>query len=128
MNDRKFYTTEAKVKGYESVIGVFSELFKEVKDLGKKKPETTLSASKVNIINRVLSDAGAFLKGEPDAKYLDMLDDETLPQYSDAILVLSQYEGALKSFKERHHGYQNHLHGHGWFIQEGKAGKQVSEL
>ncbi len=45
------------------------------------------------------------MEGESFAKYLELLDEETLPQYSDAILVLSQHEGALQSFRERHYGY-----------------------
>ena len=115
----KYYTTEEKVWKYGAVNGVFNELFKEVKDLGKKKPETTLSESKVKLINRVLTDAKDLLKGAPDHKYLDLLDSDELPQYGDAILVLSQYEGALKSFKERHYGYQSGI-GDTWFIQSAK--------
>ena len=110
------YTKREKADAFDAVIGVFTELFKELKDLGKKKPETTLSASKVRIINRVLEDVRACLVGEPDHKYLDLLDDETLPQYSDAILILYQHEGALKSFRSRCYGY-NHATGEtGWFI------------
>lgn len=116
----KYYTTHKKVQEYEAVIGVFNELFKELKDLGKKKPETTLSASKVKLINRVLSDAKDLLKGAPDHKYLDLLDNDALPQYGDAILILSQFEGALKSFKERHYGYQSGV-GEAWYIQPTKT-------
>src|SRR5690606_8575643 len=104
---RLFYITEEKVQSYEQVIGVFSELFKELKELGKKKPDMTLSAAKVKLINRVLDDVRVTLVDAPDAKYLDKLDDDALPQYSDAILILSQYEGALKAFKERHFGYRS---------------------
>ncbi|RUX04084.1 hypothetical protein EOA27_30325 [Mesorhizobium sp. M2A.F.Ca.ET.037.01.1.1] len=117
----KYYTTESKVRQYEAVIGVFTELFKELKDLGKKKPEGTLSTSKVNLINRVLADAVKLLEGAPDHKYLDLLDSDSLPQYGDAILILSQYEGALKSFYERHYGYQSGV-GDAWFIQPKKSG------
>jgi hypothetical protein len=124
MMQRKFYTTENKVAGFEAVIGVFTELFKELKDLGKKKPDATLSTGKVSIINRVLDDVAIVLQGEPDAKYLDRLQDDNLPQYGDAILVLSQYEGALKSFKERHYGYQQSAYGDAWFLGK-KAGEIV---
>lgn len=114
---RLFYITEEKVQSYEKVIGVFSELFKELKELGKKKPDMTLSAAKVKLINRVLDDVRVTLADAPDAKYLDNLDDDALPQYSDAILILSQYEGALKAFKERHFGYLSG-HGTGWIIKD----------
>jgi hypothetical protein len=90
---------------YDAVIGVFDQLFKELKELAKKKPEATLSEGKVKLINRVLVDAAKCLDGAPDRKYLDLLDGETLPQYGDAILILSQYEGALIAFRKRHYGY-----------------------
>lgn len=112
----KYYTTGEKVRQYEAVIGVFTELFKELKDLGKKKPEATLSVSKVKLINRVLADVMALLEGAPDHKYLDLLESDALPQYGDAILILSQYDGALKSFYERHYGYESSV-GHTWLIQ-----------
>ena len=46
-----------------------------------------MSASKVKIINRVLTDLLAILKEEPAGKYLGALDDEALPQVSDAVLA-----------------------------------------
>lgn len=119
-----YYTTKEKADAYEAVIGVFNEMFKELKELGKKKPETTLSASKVNIINRVLIDAAECLKDAPDHKYLEVLDSDALPQYSDAILILSQYDGALKAFRNRHYGYQNAISESNWFINERKASLQ----
>ena len=115
------YTTQEEADAYDAVISVFTELFKELKDLGKKKPEAVLSSSKVRLLNKVLADVANCLEGAPDHKYLDMLDDEALPQYSDAILMLSQYDGALKAFRERHFGYQNHLGTHAWYVQKGKG-------
>jgi hypothetical protein len=50
------------------------------------------------------------MEGESFAKYLESLDDESLPQYGDAILVLSQHEGALQAFRERHFGYFEQAH------------------
>jgi len=112
----KYYTTRKKADAFEAVIDVFRELFKELKDLGKRKPDATLSPSKVRVINRVLTDVMVCLKGEPEHKYLDLLDDEILPQYSDALLILSQYEGALKAFRERHYGWDGSENT--WFIKE----------
>jgi hypothetical protein len=110
----KSYTTNEKVMGYNSCINVFNQLFKELKELTKKKPDTTLSKTKVKIINRVLDDVRAFLDGEPEYKYLDTLDDDDLPQYGDAVLILSQYEGAITAFRDRHYGWSGH--NQRWFI------------
>lgn len=110
-------TTKEKVDAYNSFYEVFSHLYKELKVLGNKKPSDTLSASKVSIVNRLLQDIQDNMEGEPEHKYLDMLDDEALPQYSDAILILSQYEGALKGFKERYYRWDSTNLKDRWFIR-----------
>jgi len=110
-------TTRHKVDLYNSVIEVFRELFKELKDLGKKKPEATLSSTKVDMLNRVLDDLKICLKDETSAKYLDLLDSDSLPQYGDAILVLSQYEGALHTFKDKYYRFSRGAMR--WAIEEG---------
>lgn len=119
---QQFYTSQEKADRYDAVINVFDALFREVKELGKKKPEATLGEGKVKMINRVLEDAKKCLEGEPDDKYLDLLDFDDAPQYGDAILVLSQYEGALVGFRARSYGYDSET-GHGWFIKTGKKAK-----
>lgn len=111
------YTTQEKSRAYDGVASPFNHLVKEVKALGMKKPTETLSESKVKFINRILEDIQGFIKDEPEARYLDLLDDEALPQYSDAILILSQYEGALHGFRGRYHGYHGGGMGHDWFIR-----------
>lgn len=110
-------TTQEKVDGYESFYEVFSHLYKELKALGSKKPTETLSESKVKIVNRLLIDISHTLDGEPEHKYLDLLDDEALPQYSDAILIISQYEGALKGFHSRNYGYDRNRGVSRWSIE-----------
>jgi hypothetical protein len=115
-----YNTTKDKADAYDAVIGVFTEVFKELKELGKKKPEATLSVGKVKLLNRILADVAAFLEGAPDHKYLDLLDDEALPQYSDAILTLAQHDGALKAFYKRYHGWDPASNEHTWFIQPAK--------
>jgi hypothetical protein len=110
-------TTQEKADAYDSLFEVFSHLYKELKVLGRKKPSETLSASKVKIINRLLQDVLNLMEGDPEHKYLDLLDDESLPQYSDAILILSQHEGALKGFYERCYGFDNDYVVHRWNIK-----------
>lgn len=107
-----------RAKAYDSFFEVFSHLYKELKALGSKKPAETLSDSKVKIVNRLLEDIRKVMEGEPEYKYLDMLDSEMLPQYSDAILILSQYDGALKGLKERCYGYDRSELEHRWNVQK----------
>jgi hypothetical protein len=113
----KDHTTREKADAFDGVVEAFRHLNKELKALGMKKPAETLSESKVKFINRILIDIQAFMNDEPEGRYLDLLDDEALPQYSDAILILSQYEGSLSGFRSRYHGYVAAAHEHTWRIR-----------
>lgn len=98
-------TTDAAVSTYQASTPIFEGLIKEIRELSRKKPDATMSAGKVKIINRVLNDLLQFLKSEPAGKYLEALDDEALPQVSDAVLIMVQFESALDSFKSRYHRF-----------------------
>ncbi len=106
-------TTEAAVETYKSSAPIFEGLLKEVRELSKKKPEATMSAGKVKLINRVLTDLLALLKDEPAGKYLDALDEDALPQMSDAVLAMVQFETALQSFRAR---YLKYIYNHHYWI------------
>ncbi len=97
-------TTRNAVDLYEASVGIFRGLISEVRELSKKKPDATLNKGKVRIINRVLADLQIVLGSEPEKKFLDLLDDEELPQTSDAVLVMVQYESALDEFPKRYFG------------------------
>jgi hypothetical protein len=95
-------TTKESVDLYNAAKEIFAGLIKEVRELSKKKPDATLSKGKVRIINRALVDLQIVLSSEPEKKFLDLLDDEELPQTSDAVLVMVQYESALEKFPQRY--------------------------
>lgn len=105
MSEYEHVTRTATVADYHTGSIVFDGLIKEIRELSKKKPDATMSAGKVKIINRVLLDLINFLKAEPEGKYLEKLDDDALPQVSDAVLVMVQFETALHAFKGRYHKY-----------------------
>jgi hypothetical protein len=96
-------TTEEAVATYNTTRAIFAGLIKEVRVLSSKKPDATLSKGKVKIINRTLTDLRKVLEREPEYKFLDLLDDDDLPQTSDAVLIMVQYESALHSFSKRYH-------------------------
>jgi hypothetical protein len=74
-----------------------------------------MSAGKVKIVNRILEDLLAILKDEPAGKYLELLDDEALPQMSDAVLTMVQFESALRAFSAR---YRKHVAGDVYWITQ----------
>lgn len=102
-NKFKNVTSNAAVEAFKSTNPIFIGILKEVRELSKKKPEATISIGKVKIINRVLADLLVFLKEEPSGKYLEELDSEALPQLSDAVLTMVQFETALKAFKDKYY-------------------------
>lgn len=113
------YTTDEKVAAYEACSAVFQGLLKEMRELSKKKADATLSKGKVKLLNRVLDDVRDVVAGEPTEKYLDPLDDEDLPQNSDAVLVMVQYESALCAFHKRYHeSYVSGLGNDIWYTEE----------
>jgi hypothetical protein len=69
------------------------------------KPDATLSKNKVDLINKVLTDLLEHFKGEPGGKYLGLLDDEQLPQYGDAVLMIAQFASVLSNFRDEHYGW-----------------------
>jgi hypothetical protein len=118
MNFEEYYgirdvTTSEKSEEYDASRDVFKSLLHEVKELSKKKPDATMSKAKVKIVNRVLGNLLTVLEGQPDAKYLESLDDDDLPQVSDAVLIMVQFESALEAFRKRY--FRNvRRYGHQW--------------
>lgn len=115
--DSNEITSREKVDVYETTVTLLEAMYKEMQDLSKKKPDGTLNPTKVKIINRLLADIKAILNDEPDSKYLDLLDDETLPQYSDVALILSQFSAAIKKFYSKYYRRDEINREWRWFVQ-----------
>jgi uncharacterized membrane protein YheB (UPF0754 family) len=110
-------TTSDKTEEYDASTDVFKSLLHEVKELSKKKPDATMSKAKVKIVNRVLGNLLTVLVGQPDAKYLESLDDDDLPQVSDAVLIMVQFESALAAFRKQY--FRNiRTYGHRWLTTD----------
>jgi hypothetical protein len=116
MNEFEHVTTDAAVETYESARGLFTALLNEVRELSKKKPDATLSTSKVKLVNNVLNDLLTILESEPQGKYLQILENEELPQVSDALMMMVQFEAALNFFWKRY--YQRFSGTHYWITEE----------
>jgi hypothetical protein len=111
-------TTDTAAAVYEASTPIFEGILKEVRELSKKKPDATMSAGKVRIVNRILADLLEILRDEPAGKYLEVLDDQALPQVSDAVLTMVQFESALGSFHGRYHRYHPYFHDRLWITAE----------
>ena len=98
----KTLPTEDQVKKFEMLDQLADSIYREMKEFSKKKPDDALNPFKVKTVNRVLAQLKDFLKSEPTITFLDLLDDETLPSNSDAILIIGQFKAAMDNFRKRY--------------------------
>jgi hypothetical protein len=105
--------TEKQAETLELVSPILTAVVAEMRELSKKKQDGILSVLKVRSINRLLEDVQSTLADDPSTRYLDLLDEDELPQNSDAVLILTQWEAAVKQYKDKHQKYDNLLE-HKW--------------
>ena len=94
---------QAEFDKFEYLSPMLDSALAEMREFSKRKHDGIVSEMKIKILNRILSDIREILSGEETVTYLDPLDEQDLPQNSDAVLVLGQYRAAFDSFK---HGHQ----------------------
>lgn len=113
----KKHPTVQEVASFLMLEPMIQSLMDEVKEFSKKKPDGPLNKLKVEMINKRLKPMKELLSILPLANFLDELNDEALPTNSDTVLILGQYVGAIKSFREAFHGY--HVGDVGWWTDLG---------
>lgn len=106
------YIEPGQVATYQMMEPLIDSLYMEFSELSKKKPQDVLSANKVKVVNRVLKPILELLEREPMRPFLDLFNDEDLPQNSDVILMLGQVRAAMGTFKKRHYDGK-----HGWHVE-----------
>lgn len=98
-------TTSKKASTHDVTMPLLLAMFEEFKELAKKKPEAAVSKSKLVIANRLLQRVREVLADEESIEFLDLLDEDDVPQVSDVTLIFSQYVAAMHAFKTRYHGW-----------------------
>jgi len=94
--------SNAEIEQYELLVPLLRAMYDEIKELSKKKPDGSLNKFKVDKINRILLPLKERMKNEPVCQYLDVLDEETPPFNSDAVLVLREYSQASRMFSDKY--------------------------
>lgn len=115
MEEGQEYTTLDKVSTYNTTIPLLSAMYEEFKELSKKKPEAAVSKSKINIANRLIERVRIVLGDEESLYFLDILDEDDVPQTSDVTLIFSQYVAAMKAFHSKYYGYNGS--DYDWFTE-----------
>ena len=108
------HTTQAKAKLYEVIRPLLDSMYAEFKELSKKKPDGILGEAKINVVNRLLQSCREVLADEQSLNFLDLVDKDAVPQYSDVAPLLSQYSAAMKAFHGTYFGWNGV--DHVWFV------------
>ena len=121
-NDRP--PTEQNIKDYKLLKDMLHSQRKEFDLLSKKKADGQLNPMKIKMANRVLEPLKELFKHEKSHKFLDTLNEDEMPTYSDVALIISQYETAIHEFRSKYYigdNYQRDKYGRiitRWMTQE----------
>ncbi|MEV7227298.1 hypothetical protein AB0M79_09795 [Polymorphospora sp. NPDC051019] len=110
--------TEEQVATYDRLVPMLEAAHREMTELSKKKQDGVVNTFKIKTLNRLLGELSKVIEKDPSHAFVDMLDEETLPQNSDAVLILSQWRAALKQYKDRHYRYDPAESVTRWFTVE----------
>lgn len=115
MNQNQAKTTSKKASTHDVMTPLLAAMFEEFKDLAKKKPDAAVSKSKLVIANRLLNRVREVLADEESIEFLDLLNEDDVPQASDVTLVVSQYVAAMRAFREKYYGWNGAEYT--WFLK-----------
>jgi hypothetical protein len=99
-------TTTGKATEWDSLFPLLEAMHHEFQELSKKKLDGPVGSTKVKMVNRLLTSVYKILDGEINAMYLDLLNEDDLPQNSDVVLVLGQAVAAMKAFRAKYYGWR----------------------
>jgi hypothetical protein len=123
---KKAFPTEAEILKYQMLEKLLDSSFIELKEFSKKKPDEHLNKFKVTSLNRILNPIKDVMKNEPTSEFLDLLDEDTIPSYSDAVLIIAQFQAAMKQFKSIYYGRESYSSDWRWFTKE-NPGKNIKD-
>lgn len=116
--------TEEQAATYDRLVPMLEAAHREMTELSKKKQDGVLNTFKIKTLNRLLSELSKVIEKDPSYAFVDTLDEEILPQNSDAVLLLSQWQAALKQYRDRHHGYDSAEQTSRWFTAENPGNRK----
>lgn len=117
MANKLHRTTKKKAAAHDVTMPLLNAMFKEFKELARKKPEAVLSKNKLTIANRLLARIREILETDESMEFLDLLNEDDIPQVSDVTLILSQYVAGMIEFKAKHFGEDDDTGEYGWLAK-----------
>ena len=101
--------TEEQAATYDRLVPMLYAAHHEMTELSKKKQDGVVNALKIKMINRLLTELSTVIEKDPSYAFVDLLEEDTLPQNSDVVLILSQWKAALSQYHDKHYrkdGYE----------------------
>lgn len=102
MSEEEKLPTNQEVVKFKMLEELTDSIYTEMKEFSKKKPDDALNPFKVKNVNRVLMELKNFLKEEPTSPFLDLLDSDSLPSNSDAILIIGQFKASMDNYRKKY--------------------------
>jgi len=87
---------------FQTLLPFVKSMHSDIRELSRKNQNAALSKSRIDIINRLLADVKSLLANEPTAEYLPTIDDATVPQNADALIILGQFTAAMDQYKNKY--------------------------
>jgi hypothetical protein len=103
---------------FDMLFPILDSVFNEIKELSKKKQDGALNEIKVKMTNRILLKVKEILKDDPTVEFLDLLDEESLPTNSDAVLIITQFKAAMQQYKDRYYKYSSSVGSKVWKTED----------
>lgn len=101
--DKSKLPSKSEVKEFKMLAPMIIGDLAEIRELSKKKQDEPLNKFKVKTINKKLEVIKRILENEPTSQFLELLDYESLPSNSDAVLMISQFLKAMEQFKSKYY-------------------------
>jgi len=95
--------TDKNIEEYKLLKDMLHSQKEEFDLLSKKKADGQLNPMKIKMVNRVLEPLKALFKKEQTHVFLDTLNEDEMPTYSDVVLIISQYETAISKFRIKYY-------------------------
>jgi hypothetical protein len=103
MSKNKSLPSKAEIAHFEMLFPMLVAVLNELRELSKKKQDGVLNKLKAKTVNKFLERIKLILANEPTIEFLELLDEETLPTNSDAVLIIVQFESAMEQFKRKYY-------------------------
>lgn len=88
---------------WEMLSPMLNAILAELQVLSKGKPNDALNKFKANSVNKILGKVKDLLSNQPTTEFLELLDEETLPTNSDAVLIMVQFKTAMEQFRTKYY-------------------------